>query len=143
MTWVLTTQSGFYGDYIRSAYYTRSGEGERYVMWEIDIPEAGYYDVHCYLNQMVARMSRFRGRGGDRGGDRGSRGGSSDIKDVYHYTVFHDEGEEEVSKALSNIEDGWNMLGSFYFSPGKARVKLSNENTGRMVVADAMKWVKQ
>lgn len=141
MVWTLTTQSGFYGDYIRSAYYTRSGEGERFVEWEIQIPEAGYYDVHCYLNQMVARMSSSRGRGGDRGGPGG--GGNSDIKDVYHYTITHDEGEEEVSKALSNIEDGWNMLGSFYFSKGSAKVKLSNENSGRLVVADAVKWVKQ
>jgi len=140
MTWVLTTQTGFYGDFIRSAHYTRSGEGERFVEWNVDIPEAGYYDVYCYLNSMVARISRFRGRGGDRGGNRGS---GSDIKDVYHYTVFHDDGEDEVSKALSNIEDGWNMLGSFYFSPGKAKIRLSNENTGKLVVADAVKWEKQ
>lgn len=144
MTWSLTTQTGFYGDFIRSAYYTRSGEGERYVEWEMDITEAGYYDVYCYLNSMIARISRFRGRGGDHGGSRGSsRGGGSDIKDVYHYTVFHDDGEDEVSKALSNIEDGWNMLGSFYFAPGKAKVRLTNENTGRLVVADAVKWEKQ
>ncbi|MCK5820240.1 MAG: hypothetical protein KAH17_00070 [Bacteroidales bacterium] len=140
LTWSLTTQTGFYGDYIRSAHYTRSGEGERYVEWEMDITEAGYYDVYCYLNSMVARMSRFRGRGGDRGS---GRGGESDIKDVYHYTVFHDDGEDEVSKALSNIEDGWNMLGSFYLSPGKAKIRLTNENTGRLVVADAVKWEKQ
>jgi len=148
MAWSLTTSTGFYGDFIRSAHYTRSGEGERYVEWEMDITEAGYYDVYCYLNSMIARMSRFRGRVGDRGGDRGSsrggsRGGDSDIKDVYHYTVFHDEGEDEVSKALSNIEDGWNMLGSFYFSPGKAKIRLTNKNSGRLVVADAVKWEKQ
>ena len=35
------------------------------------------------------------------------------------------------------------MLGSVYLSAGKAKVRLTNENTGRMVVADAVKWVKQ
>ncbi|MCD6345883.1 MAG: hypothetical protein J7L96_00540, partial [Bacteroidales bacterium] len=139
MSWTLVTQSVFYGDFIRSAEYVRSGEGEKYVEWEVDIKEPGYYDVHCYMSQMLSKMGRFRGRGGD----RGKSGGSKDIKDVYHYTVYHDEGEEEVSKALSNIDDGWNMLGSFYFSAGKARVRLTNENTGRMVVADAVKWSKQ
>lgn len=143
MSWTLTTSSGFYGDYIRSAHYTRSGEGERYVEWEVDIPESGYYDVSVYLDDMIARMGRFRGRGGDRGGPGGGSGGGDDIKDVYHYMVTHDEGEDEVSKALSNIEDGWNMLGSFYFSQGKARVRLTNENTGKIVVADAVRWIKQ
>ena len=61
----------------------------------------------------------------------------------YHYTVEHDEGFDEIDKALSNIEDGWNILGSFYFSEGKAKVSLTNKNSGRMVVADAMKWEKQ
>lgn len=144
MTWVLSTNSGFYGDYIRSAYYTRSGDGERSVEWEVDIPEPGYYEVSVFLDDMLSRMSRGRGRGGDggRGGD--NRGSSSNkINDVYHYTVFHDEGQEEVAKALANIEDGWNLLGSFYFSAGKAKVVLTNQNSGRMVVADAMKWEKQ
>ena len=145
MSWTPITNSGFYGDFIRSAHYTRSGEGERYVEWEIELAEPGYYDVAVYLDDMIARMGRFRGRGGDRGpgGGPGGSGGSEDIKDVYHYIVSHDEGDDEVSKALSNIEDGWNMLGSFYFSAGKAKVRLTNENTGKLVVADAVRWMKQ
>jgi len=115
MNWALTTNSGYYGDYIRSAYYTRSGDGERSVEWEVEIPEAGYYSVSVYLDDMLSRMGRNRGRGGDRGG---KSGGSSNIKDVYHYVVSHDEGVDEINKALSNIEDGWNILGSFYFSEG-------------------------
>jgi hypothetical protein len=139
LNWTATAQSGFYGDIIRSAYYVRSGEGNKYVEWETEIEEDGYYDVYCYLDDMLKRMGRMRGRGGDRGGG----GSGEDIKDEYHYIVKHSDGSEEVTLAIRNIDDGWNSLGSYYFSRGKASIQLTDQNTGRMVVADAVKWVKQ
>ncbi len=145
LSWTATTNSVFYGDVIRSAYYVRSGEGNKYVEWSAELDEAGYYDVYCYLNTMIARMSMFRGRGGDRGGGGGGgRGGSEqEVIDEYHFTIQHSEGVEEVSLALKNIEDGWNSLGSYYFSAGSAKVQLSDKNPGRLVLADAIRWVKQ
>ena len=140
LNWTATAQSGFYGDIIRSAYYVRSGEGNKYVEWEAEIEEEGYYDVSCYLDDMLKRMGRFRGRGGDRG--RGG-GPGEDVKDEYHFIVNHSDGSEEVTLAIKNIEDGWNSMGSYYFSKGTASIQLTDQNTGRMVVADAVKWVKQ
>jgi ABC-type transport system involved in multi-copper enzyme maturation permease subunit len=139
LSWTATAQSGFYGDIIRSAYYIRSGEGNKYVEWTTEIEEEGYYDVSTYLDDMLKRMNRSRGRGGD----RGSGGGSQDVKDEYHFTIKHSEGTEELTLAIKNIEDGWNNLGSYYFSTGTTTVTLSDKNVGRMVVADAIKWVKQ
>ena len=141
LNWTATAQSGFYGDVIRSAYYVRSGEGNKYVEWTTDIEEEGYYDVSTYLDDMLKRMGRMRGRGGDRGGR--DSGGSNDIKDEYHFTIIHSDGSEEITLGIKNIEDGWNNLGSYYFSKGKATVQLSDKNVGKMVVADAIKWVKQ
>jgi hypothetical protein len=139
LSWTATAQSSFYGDIIRSAYYIRSGEGNKYVEWTTEIEEEGYYDVSTYLDDMLKRMNRSRGRGGD----RGSGGGSQDVKDEYHFTIKHSEGTEELTLAIKNIEDGWNNLGSYYFSTGTTTVTLSDKNVGRMVVADAIKWVKQ
>lgn len=139
LSWTATAQSGFYGDIIRSAYYVRSGEGDKYVEWSTEIEEEGYYDVYCFLDDMLKRMGGNRGRGGDRGGG----GQGEDVKDQYHFTVIHSEGAEQVTLAISKIDDEWNSLGSYYFTKGTAKIQLSNENTGRMVVADAVKWVKQ
>ncbi len=126
-SWTQTTHSDFYGAYVRSAYYIRSGDGDLKVSWNIPISEAGYYEVYSYIYK-----DRRRGR----------RGGS-DEKGEYHYTIHHDDGEEDATLSIKTAEEGWNYLGAFYFSPDTAVVELSNESENRMVVADAIKLIKQ
>ena len=60
-----------------------------------------------------------------------------------HYTVSHDDGNEEVTVDFTNADHGWNHLGSYYLSPDSATVTLSNQSDGRTVRGDAIKWVKQ
>ena len=127
--WVATTGSNFYGEVIQSAHYTRAGDGNRRVVWNTVIPENGYYDVYAYVGQM-RRMGR-------RGRDR------REPDDAYHFYVSHDDGQEETILEIKNAEDGWNFLGGFYFSADSARVELTNESQGRVVMADAVKWVKK
>jgi hypothetical protein len=40
-------------------------------------------------------------------------------------------------------ESGWNKLGSYYLKADTAKVVLSNLSTGRVVIGDAVKWVRQ
>ncbi len=142
--WTPIINSGFYGDFVRSAVYVKSGEGDISVEWRTLIQKDGFYDVYTYVNPNIARMSMMRGGGG--GGQRpqgGGQGGMPEITDEYHFTVFHSEGKEDVTVALKNAETGWNKLGSFYFAADTAKVTMNDKNTGRTVVADAVKWVKQ
>ncbi|WP_423130071.1 ABC transporter permease subunit [Gaoshiqia sp. Z1-71] len=127
-SWTLTTNSGFYGAYIRSAYYIRSGEGDQLARWNIPIDEGGFYDVYAYIYKETRRFGR---RGGD------------DNKGEYHYTIHHDDGDEEALVNLKSADEGWNHLGVFYFSPDTAVVELSNKTQARMVVADAIKLIRQ
>jgi hypothetical protein len=57
--------------------------------------------------------------------------------------VSHDDGDDEIIIDYESAENGWNLLGSFYLSPDSARVKLSNLSGGRVVSADAVRWVRQ
>ena len=59
-----------------------------------------------------------------------------------HYKIYHDEGVEEITVDFENAEAGWNMLGRYYLSPDSAKVELTNQSSGRMVIGDAVKWVK-
>ncbi|MFA6798294.1 MAG: hypothetical protein WCR39_03270 [Bacteroidales bacterium] len=141
--WTPIIQSGFYGDFVRSALYVKSGDGTQVAEWRTIIQDPGYYEVMAYINPMTARMGiRMGGGQGGRGGG-GPGGGMPEIPDEYHFTVDHDEGQDEVVVALKSAETGWNSLGSFYFSADTSRVELNNKNSGRTVVADAVKWVKQ
>ena len=130
--WVKTVQNTYYGKYVKSAVYTRAGNGEQYISWTAEIEEPGYYDVYTYIGK----------RGGQRlmmGRGRESRNAMQDL----HFNVEHDDGSEEVLVDWENAENGWNHLGSYYLSPDTTRVIMTNQSEGRTVTGDAIKWVKQ
>ncbi len=125
--WTLTTQVGFYGETIRSAHYTRAGDGSIKASWKGQIVNDGYYDVYVYVTK--SRMGPRRHR--------------SSSNEQYHYIVHHDDGSDEAVLEMEDAEQGWNFLGSFYFSAGEALIEITNESEGRAVIADAVKFVKQ
>ena len=60
-----------------------------------------------------------------------------------HYKVYHDDGMEEITVDYEKAESGWNILGRYYLSRDTAKVMLTNLTTGKTVIGDAIKWVKQ
>lgn len=128
--WTLTTNSAFYGAYIRSAYYIRSGTGDQKVTWKVPVKGNGYYDVYVYIFKDT------------RGGYGGRRGGDGE-KGEYTYIVHHDDGEEVATIDIKSADAGWNHLGAYYFSPDTAVIEMTNKSEARMVVADAVKLIKQ
>ena len=85
------------------------------------------------------------GQPGGRGGDRttGGRGGEDRPEEQYRFLVHLDDGMDEAILNVTQAEIGWNLLGTYYLSPGPARVELTNESEGVIVLADAVKWVRQ
>jgi len=150
--WQPVVQSTYYGKYILSSVYTRAGTGDKSVEWTTLLEEPGYYDVYCYVGKLVNRMmvaGRALGRaGGAPGGGPGEfmaeaeRQAASPYKDM-HYKIYHDEGIEEITLDYENADGGWNNLGQYYISPDTAKVVLTNQSEGKMVIGDAIKWVKQ
>jgi hypothetical protein len=127
--WRKTINSIFYGDFVHSAHFIRAGDGDKKAAWEAELPEPGQYEVYSYTESLP-----FRGRG------PGGRG--RDFIKSFHYIIHHDDGVEHVEWDPESAA-GWNYLGTFYFSSGTARVEMTNESEGRMVFADAIKWVKK
>lgn len=127
--WRPTTYSGFYGKYRHSAHYIRAGSGENKVSWKAELPASGHYDVFCHAAEM-----RGPWRWGRRGGRR-----ESPVQD-FNFIVHHDDGAEEVKLDANSAKEGWNLLGTFYFSKGTAQIELSDRTKGRLVYADAVKW---
>ena len=75
-------------------------------------------------------------------GRRGGNSQSSIIEDM-NFDVYHDEGTDAVTLEAKEAEDGWTYLGTYYLSQGTAKIELSNNSKGRIVYADAIKWVKK
>jgi ABC-type transport system involved in multi-copper enzyme maturation permease subunit len=152
--WTAYAHSGFYGESVRSALATRSGEGNNVATWTTVLPSAGFYDVYVYIPRSAMFGRPGRRRDGDQGGPPGGSGGAgpggrgmgppfADAGTVYHYVIYSKDGTEEVEFPLRNVEDGWNKLGAFHFPGDTASIKLSNKTNGQRVFADAVKWVQR
>ena len=128
--WRMTTSDNFFGKIVHSAYHIKSGSGDSKAVWTASIDKSGQYNVYYYGSSFRFPWRRNRSR-------------KNQLMSDFHFTVYHDDGKEEVTVDMSDIETGWILLGSYYLSRGEAKVELSNKSKGRVVFADAVKWVKQ
>lgn len=122
--WKFVLHSDFYGRYIRSGLYIKSGDGKKVASWDAKIYQAGTYDVYCHILRITNEWQRKKERLS------------------YLFKVYHDEGFDEINLLDEELENGWIFLGTFYISPENAKVELSNKSSGNIVCADAIKWVK-
>ena len=127
--WQFILGDFYYGNYIKSAVYIRKGTGENNAEWKTELNESGHYSVYVYLPQMPQRRTFRQGREDTESGS-------------YIYTITHDEGEDVVTVDIGQ-NTGWYWLGDFYISKGNASVTLSDKTDRRIVIADAVKWVKR
>ncbi|NPA35414.1 MAG: hypothetical protein GXO47_01040 [Chlorobi bacterium] len=125
--WELVAGANFFGKYIKSAYFKRSGNGDARIKWSADIKESGDYDVYAYLPRTMGR-GRFRNK--------------KKKEDKYLFIVHHDDGDEDIEVTIPE-NGGWELLGDFYFSEGKAVIELSDKTDASMVIGDAIKLVKR
>lgn len=121
--WKAVLRSEFFGHYVRSAYYTRGGTGERTATWKAVLPSAGQYDVYFHVDKVNVGWRR---------NNRASN---------YNLTVYHDQGADKIDHPTEETDPGWNYLGTWYISSDTARVDVSNKTNGEMIFADAVKWV--
>lgn len=127
--WLATTGSSFHGGHVRSAHFTRAGQGDKTCEWKPELKEEGFYDLYTYMigkNQNQFNGNRNEGK-----------------NYTYRYTINHGDGEDKISFNVTNAENGWNYLGSYYFTKEGGSVVLTDECDLRSVYADAIKWVKQ
>jgi hypothetical protein len=72
--WTPIILQNFYGRFVRSAFFKRSGNGQSRVTWTADLKESGEYDISFYHASLVGGGAMM-GPGGVRGGEMGGRGG--------------------------------------------------------------------
>ncbi len=137
--WQPVVNSYYYGTYILSAVYTAGGTGNLSVKWNTPVDEAGFYDIYCYIGKISERITIASGSGAPPPG--GQEQGESLYKDL-HYKIYHDEGVEEITVDFENAGAGWHNMGRYYLTPDTATVELTNQSSGRLVIGDAIKWVR-
>jgi hypothetical protein len=138
--WQPVVLSEYYGKYILSSVYTAAGTGDRSVSWMTPVDKAGYYDIYCYVGKISERVTITSG--GNAPPPPGEEPRQESIYKDMHYKIYHDEGIEEITVDFENAEAGWNNMGRYYISSDSAKVELTNQSAGRVVLGDAIKWVR-
>lgn len=125
LNWTATTNDDFFGEFVRSAFYIKSGDGSKAAAWHIPITEPGRYDVfyHVYKDESF-------------NWDRNQRGS-------YRFIIPHENGTDEPNIELKgDSPGGWISLGDYEFTADTITITLSNESRLRAVFADAVKLVR-
>ena len=125
LNWTATTDDEFFGEFVRSAFYIKAGDGSKEAKWKIPVPEAGHYDVfyHVFKDESFNWWS--------------------DQKGSYHFKIPHQNGAHEPTIELSKqTPGGWTLLGNYEFAEDTVTVSLTNETKLRAVFADAVKLVR-
>jgi len=122
--WFPVINTGFYGKYIHSSYYTKAGLGDRKAIWKSNIKESGFYDIYFHYTKIENNWREKK------------------VKETYSFNIYHDGGIEKLSVSTEEMDNGWNYLGSYYISGGNGKIELSNKTGGEIVFADAVKWIK-
>ena len=98
------------------------------VQWKTEIPEYGEYDIYYnipFSEQDILNASE------------------SKIFNDLNFIIYHDNSTENVKLDIINTKPGWAYLGTYTLSQGITRIELSDKSKGRIVYADAVKWVEQ
>ncbi len=133
LRWTLTTNDQYYGTHVRSAYVIKSGSGNQTATWRVPVPVAGQYDLYYWVYK-PDELRRGRGRRG-----RGPAGGDAE----YHFRVRYDNDEENAYIDLQRSDEGWSILGTYFFPQDTVEVVLDNDTKLRTVTADAVKMVRR
>ncbi len=136
--WQPVVSSEYYGRYVRSSIYRRSGSGKENLQWTSLLTQPGYYDIYAYVGKSGNKMQISKSGPGVLPSQEGAQSPCRDL----HYRIFHDEGTDEITLEYQNADNGWNNLGRYYISSDTARVILTDLSIGSYVIGDAVKWVR-
>jgi ABC-type transport system involved in multi-copper enzyme maturation permease subunit len=140
--WTLVTNSGYYGQYVRSAHIIRPGNGSQVATWRVPLKERGRYDVYYYAYR-EQEGRRFGGGPGGQGG-RGGFGGRGQ-RGEYNLRIRQGATLNEPASIEFWGSAGWVLVGTYILEADTAYVDLTNkaEMNMNIVAADAVKFVKR
>ena len=122
-----------WGRYRRTIARTPAGNGSTRAVFSADLPEAGSYRLAIHLPGAAVSEGRWRPRSPL---ERDSLG-SLDLG------LSTGGPEQRVTFAGGDAVPGWNDVGVYDLPAGPVRVSLSDRTSGEVVVADAIRWLRE
>ena len=134
--WSRREWSSSWGRYRHTMALVRSGPGDRRGVFAAELPQAGRWRLALHLPEAATRQ------GSASPGPGVLISVSTGLWRLGNYDLTLIAGGEERALEFdaAAAETGWNTLGEFDLSKGAARVVVSNQSSGSVVIADAVRW---
>lgn len=119
--WSRGTSASAHGLYRHTFAWTRSGKGATRAEFTTEVPRSGPYDLAVHLPNK-RRFFGVRNWG------------------VWTLTVVQNGDRQEVEFDAAAAQEGWNLLDTLELAAGEVTVEMTDDVTGQVVVADAVRW---
>ena len=134
--WSRREDPGSWGKYRHTIALVGRGRGTKRAVFTSTLPQSGRWRLAIHLPVLTSQRRQASGPGiqvAVRTGLGGSLG-------TYDMTLVADGEARALEFDGEAAETGWNALGEFYLSKGETRLEVSDETSGRLVIADAIRW---
>lgn len=127
--WSRAEEFNSWGKYRHTHAIIASGDGNQRTTFSADLPQSGSWRLAYYVSKKptsnavpgFAKILNTMGK--------------------YNLTLISGDGEKRsIEFDGAAAEDGWNDLGEFQLPAGETLLQVSNASSGKVVVADAIRW---
>ncbi len=134
--WSRREVSSSWGKYRHTIAIIDDGSGTRRAVFTADLPQAGRWRLAFHLPVLTSQRRQTSGPGIQINIGVGLGGSLG----TYDLTLIAGGEERSLEFDGAAAEAGWNTLGEFDLSKGEVRLEVSDETSGRRVIADAIRW---
>ncbi len=152
-TWSRYEQPSSWGRYRRTTALVSKGDGSRRAAYRAELPAAGRWRVEMHVPSLspVPGGSEIRREvriGGGDGGPPGDTGGAQVAVSfglnlgAYDLELRNGGSSHPIDFDAQGAGIGWAVLGDFDLAAGTVELELSDDTTGNVVAADAVRFVR-
>jgi len=141
--WSRRAESSSWGRYRHTIALIGRGSGTRRAVFTTTLPHAGRWRLAYHIPALTSRTSTTIASSAEMlllEDEFTAPVGLSGSLGAYDVTVRAGGEERSLEFDGAAAETGWNTLGEFSLSEGSVQLVVSNRTSGRLVIADAVRW---
>ena len=131
--WSRRDMASSWGKYRHTIAQAKSGVGHQRAIFAADLPHAGRWQLAYHLPQLGTLAM-------DLGAQIDASVEPAGIVGTYDMTLIAGGESRSLEFDGAAAKAGWNVIGEFDLPQGEVRIVVSDASSGRLVIADAIRW---
>lgn len=133
--WSRSVNTDSWGKYRHTHAVIKRGNGDQHIEFTTELPVSGLWRLSYHLPLSKTGNQRGKQQQNDQFWQLTNR-----VLGEYRMELVSDGNSSPVEFDGNAAAPGWNDLGEFQLPAGKIDIRLSNDTTGVIVLADAIRW---